>query len=124
MVFGNGVVHTILVQDPLEIPDAGFLDLDVGGSLILPQQLFDACLPTGLLRALPARHCKNLRAAARIVRPVSLVVLMAKLIVLFSTSSCMGVILLSRLHQGCGEKAEPGARRKKYRARPHGQSSG
>ena len=46
-----------------------------------------------------------------------------KLIVLFSTSSCMGVILLSRLHQGHDEKAEPGTRRKKYRARPHGQSS-
>ena len=62
MVFGNGVVHTVLVQNPLEIPDAGFLDfavlvqnplevpdagfldLDVGGSLILPQQLLDALL--------------------------------------------------------------------------------
>ena len=52
----------------------------------------------------------------------SLVVLMAKLIVLFSTSSCMGVTVLSCLHQGRDEEAKPDARCKKHYACPHGQS--
>src|SRR5699024_7041367 len=55
MVFGDGVVHTVLVQDPLEIPDAGFLDLNVGGPLVLPQQLLDALL--------------SYRLAVRLARP-------------------------------------------------------
>ena len=44
MVFGDGVVHTVLIQNPLEVPDAGFLDLNVGGSLVLPQKLLDTLL--------------------------------------------------------------------------------
>ena len=123
MVFGNGVVHTVLVQNPLEIRMPVFSISMLVAPWSCRSSCLTLCLPTGLPCTLPARHCKNLRAAARIVRPVSLVVLMAKLIVLFSTSSCMGFTVLSSLHQSCDEKAEPGARRKKYRARPHGQSS-
>ena len=74
----------------------------LAGSLILmvftSPAMAAVVVAAGLLGALPARHWKNLRAAARTVRPVSLVVLMAKLIVLFSTSSCMGFTILSRLH--------------------------
>src|SRR5699024_5868103 len=36
MVFGNGVVYTVLVQNPLEIPAAGFLDFHIGCSMCMP----------------------------------------------------------------------------------------
>src|SRR5699024_4771931 len=48
VVFSNGVVHTVLVEDTLEVPDTSFLNLDVGRPLVLPQKLLDALAAKGL----------------------------------------------------------------------------